>query len=1000
MQHRSHWSRLAIPLLLCLLLAGVANAGTVVFLDQQGNLIATEDPAVTTPESALHALVAGPPAMRGGITLSSAIPAGTKLQRLTAEGQSATVDFSSQISSGLDEVALEAIFKQVSLTLRQFGLDEVKMTADGRELYTYLPPAPEIQPRLAALQAPLTSGSLSGHSITLSPGHGIFWNGAGWYTQRPAYCAPLSEEDFHNLDHAIYLTSLLEADGILVKKVRCQDKNFGTYNGFEWWKMASPYWLQNQGYPCSVYASATGDCTLGAGATEANDDVRARPLASDYDNTNIYLALHTNGSAGNCYGGACATGTDTYYDCSSEHAPWCSVSTSLANAIHPSLISAIRNEVGDSGWVDRGQHDSAGAYGEIRIPDRAAILIELGFHDSCDLDALKLQDHFWTSGAMWGIYRGICTYFGTTPTWGFYSSEYVSDTIPATMAPGEVRQVAVTLRDRGVVWSDAKAFRLGAAGDSDPFTATTRQAIAGEVAPGQAYTWTFTLTAPMTPGDYITDWQMVRDGVAWFGATVTKTINVGGAPDTEPPTVPTNLVGTPVSPTQVNLSWSPSTDNSGVAGYYIYRNSVGIGSSTTTSYSDSTCSSNTTYTYEVSAYDAALNESAKSAPAVVTTPVVSDIVIDNVSATFGGTWFTGTSSVDKYGADYRYATSTATETATATFTPTLEAAGTYDVYCWYPQGANRSAMAPYTVYWNGGSQTVPMNQQANGGRWNLLVAAKPFLAGASGYVKIGNGTGETALNVMADAVRFLLITQADTQAPTVPTNLTATPVSPTQVNLAWTASTDNVGVTGYKIYRNSAQIGTSATTSYSDTTCSPNTTYTYTVSAYDAAGNESAQSAPAVATTPPGASTKNYAPTAITLTRGTITSGAVANLSANDASYLVLTAAKVGSTRYVDWYSNVSIAEPRASVTKLTITLDGKLSASLNQKLYLWNFSTLVWDQVDSRTVGTTDVTVTWNTTSPLNYISSTGEIRLRQYVTRTTSFTSSTDWVKFNIEY
>ncbi|MGE5599381.1 MAG: discoidin domain-containing protein, partial [Bacteroidota bacterium] len=91
---------------------------------------------------------------------------------------------------------------------------------------------------------------------------------------------------------------------------------------------------------------------------------------------------------------------------------------------------------------------------------------------------------------------------------------------------------------------------------------------------------------------------------------------------------------------------------------------------------------------------------------------------------------------------------------------------------------------------------------------------------------------------------------SDTQAPTVPTNLTATAVSSSQIDLSWTASTDNVGVTGYRIYRGGEAIATTAGTSYSDTGLSPNTTYSYTVSAYDAANNESGQSAPAGATTP------------------------------------------------------------------------------------------------------------------------------------------------------
>ncbi len=90
---------------------------------------------------------------------------------------------------------------------------------------------------------------------------------------------------------------------------------------------------------------------------------------------------------------------------------------------------------------------------------------------------------------------------------------------------------------------------------------------------------------------------------------------------------------------------------------------------------------------------------------------------------------------------------------------------------------------------------------------------------------------------------------SDTQAPTAPIGLTATAASTSQINLAWTASADNVSVTGYKIFRDGVQVGTSATTSYSNTGLSASTTYTYTVSAFDAAGNNSAQTAPVTTTT-------------------------------------------------------------------------------------------------------------------------------------------------------
>src|SRR5436190_221461 len=90
----------------------------------------------------------------------------------------------------------------------------------------------------------------------------------------------------------------------------------------------------------------------------------------------------------------------------------------------------------------------------------------------------------------------------------------------------------------------------------------------------------------------------------------------------------------------------------------------------------------------------------------------------------------------------------------------------------------------------------------------------------------------------------------DTTPPTVPTGLTASAVSSSQINLSWTASSDNVGVSGYRVYRNGTQIATTSATSFANTGLSPSTTYSYTVAAYDAAGNLSAQSSSASATTP------------------------------------------------------------------------------------------------------------------------------------------------------
>jgi Fibronectin type III domain len=95
-------------------------------------------------------------------------------------------------------------------------------------------------------------------------------------------------------------------------------------------------------------------------------------------------------------------------------------------------------------------------------------------------------------------------------------------------------------------------------------------------------------------------------------------------------------------------------------------------------------------------------------------------------------------------------------------------------------------------------------------------------------------------------------TTADILPPSTPGGLTAQSVSSKSVTLNWNPSTDNVAVTGYTVYRNGTArttTGASATT-YTDQSVAPSTTYSYTVDAFDAAGNHSAQSSPLAVTTP------------------------------------------------------------------------------------------------------------------------------------------------------
>jgi beta-lactamase superfamily II metal-dependent hydrolase len=137
---------------------------------------------------------------------------------------------------------------------------------------------------------------------------------------------------------------------------------------------------------------------------------------------------------------------------------------------------------------------------------------------------------------------------------------------------------------------------------------------------------------------------------------------------------------------------------------------------------------------------------------------------------------------------------------------------------------------------------------------------------------------------------------------------------------------------------------------------------------------------------------------AVTMINGSVTSGSVSNLAANDASRMTVTSAKSGTTYLTNWYGSATLAHPP---TKLTVTYDGNYSVSRTQTLYLYNFSTSAWTQINSGTVSTSDVTKTWTTTTPAAYVSATSEVRLRVAAnTRTSSYTCRADYLAFTYEY
>ncbi|OGP09762.1 MAG: hypothetical protein A3G39_03610 [Deltaproteobacteria bacterium RIFCSPLOWO2_12_FULL_43_16] len=289
--------------------------------------------------------------------------------------------------------------------------------------------------------------------------------------------------------------------------------------------------------------------------------------------------------------------------------------------------------------------------------------------------------------------------------------------------------------------------------------------------------------------------------------------------DLEVPSTPSNLSATATGASQIALSWSASTDNAGSPGYKIERclalscTYAQVGTTTTTSYNDTGLMPLTAYNYRVRAHDAAGNNSGYSNIASATTPAdieppTAPSGLSAMAASESQINLSWTPSTDNVGvAEYRI--ERCAGSGCTNFT--------------------EIATSPTTSYSNTGLVM---------GIYSYRVRAYDAAGNTSGYSNTASYT-------------------LDTQAPTAPTNLTATAVSNSRIDLTWTASTDNLGVDGYYIERcmgstctNFIFIGISTTASFNDTGLTARKTYRYRVMAFDAAGYYSTYSNIASATTP------------------------------------------------------------------------------------------------------------------------------------------------------
>ncbi|GGS16294.1 cellulase family glycosylhydrolase [Actinokineospora fastidiosa] len=176
-------------------------------------------------------------------------------------------------------------------------------------------------------------------------------------------------------------------------------------------------------------------------------------------------------------------------------------------------------------------------------------------------------------------------------------------------------------------------------------------------------------------------------------------------------------------------------------------------------------------------------------------------------------------------------------------------------------------------------------------------------------VRLGGAGSTTGISL---GERYSGSGPVDTTAPSVPSGLTAGAVTSSSISLSWNASTDNVSVSGYEVYRGTTRVATVAGTSYTDSGLTANTAYSYTVRARDAAGNVSAASAALSARTSSG---------------GSGSSGCTATLrsvnSWQGGFQAEVTVANTGTTAIRGWTVDLAVASGSAISSLWNGTLTG-----------------------------------------------------------------------------
>jgi len=328
--------------------------------------------------------------------------------------------------------------------------------------------------------------------------------------------------------------------------------------------------------------------------------------------------------------------------------------------------------------------------------------------------------------------------------------------------------------------------------------------------------------------------------------TPVSTTNTFTPVDTTAPSTPTSLTTSSITSTTVVLNWGAATDNVAVAYYYIYKNDGYLATTTQLTYQVTGLTVLTSYTFKVYSFDAAGNASSPSNIVSITTP---DTTAPTAPTNLAGSSITET-------------------TATLTWSGSTDNVG----------------ISGYKVYKNGGLLAT----LANVTTYNVtgLSTTTQYTFTVYAYDAVGN------VSLVSNT---LIFTTPDTTVPTTPTNLATGSYTSSSVSLTWTGSTDNVGIYGYKVYRDGVLLTILGNvTAYNATGLTQGTQYTFTVYAYDAAGNVSLVSNSVTYTTPdttaPSAPT-NLATSSISGSTATLTWTAATDNAAVTGYYLYNTIA-------------------------------------------------------------------------------------------------------------